>query len=592
MEGPTSGRWLAARVLPDVAGFDKELDYSVPPSMAHEVRPGCIVRVPLQGRRVRGWVLTFPVEPQAGLTLKALLKVTGWGPEPQLLNLASWAAWRWAGRRRSLLVTASPAKAVKALPQPALEGPQCGPAVLKPGAELLAQAWRPGTQILRLPPTAGATDLVMAAAERGPVLVLAPTEARAETGSTALKARGAHVALLPREWGQARAGALVVIGSRGAAWGPCPGMASVVVLDAHDEGYVQGTAPTWGAAEVAAERARLSGVPCFWMTPCPTLELLADARRAWLVSRSEERSGWAVLQVVDRRHEDPRLGLYSHKLVAALRDPDRRVVCVLNRKGRAGLLDCAACGELATCERCGSAVAATDEELTCRRCGERRPAVCSKCGSLALRALRPGVSGVRDQLEALSGRKVAEISSGTGPFPAAPILVGTSAVLYREGEIHRAGGASLVAFLDFDQELMAPRYRAGEESLALLAAASRIVGGRAGTVLVQTRSPGHPALKAALLADPGRLTAVEEPLRKELRLPPFAALALLSGPGAGEMSEAVRKHEPPATALETRELGEGRWLIRAPGYETLANALGSAGRPRKRVRVEVGPRRL
>ena len=79
-----------------------------------------------------------------------------------------------------------------------------------------------------------------------------------------------------------------------------------------------------------------------------------------------------------------------------------------------------------------------------------------------------------------------------------------------------------VAFLDFDQELLAPRYRAAEEALALLARASRLVGGRGrdGRVLLQTRLPGHPVVEAAGLASPERLSAAEEPVRQALRLPP------------------------------------------------------------------------
>ena len=35
------------------------------------------------------------------------------------------------------------------------------------------------------------------------------------------------------------------------------------------------------------------------------------------------------------------------------------MVCVLNRKGRALLLDCAACGEVARCEHCAGAMRLT-----------------------------------------------------------------------------------------------------------------------------------------------------------------------------------------------------------------------------------------
>jgi primosomal protein N' (replication factor Y) (superfamily II helicase) len=209
--------------------------------------------------------------------------------------------------------------------------------------------------------------------------------------------------------------------------------------------------------------------------------------------------------------------------------------------------------------------------------------------------------------------------AGTHPLPGAPVLVGTEAVLYREGELRKGGPVGVVAFLDFDQELLAPRYRAAEEALALLARASRVVGGRQpGTkVLVQTRVPSHPVIDAALLADPGRLSAAEEPVRMALRLPPYSALAVLSGPGAAELAGllagwagagpvTVRNGDgldvtgafpafsdyARAGALELMQVAEERWVVRAPDADALADALAAAGRPAARVRVEVGPVRF
>ena len=105
--------------------------------------------------------------------------------------------------------------------------------------------------------------------------------------------------------------------------------------------------------------------------------------------------------------------------------------------------------------------------------------------------------------------------AGDDDLAEAGVLVGTDAVLYRQSELRRGGGVGVVAFLDFDQELLAPRYRAGEQALTLLARASRLVGGREerARVIVQTRVPEHPVLEAAVRADPGRLTAVEDPVR-------------------------------------------------------------------------------
>ena len=200
----------------------------------------------------------------------------------------------------------------------------------------------------------------------------------------------------------------------------------------------------------------------------------------------------------------------------------------------------------------------------------------------------------REQLEALAGRPVGEVTAttaaaGPGDLPATDVLVGTETVLYRENQLRRRGPVGAVAFLDFDQELLAPRYRAAEEALALLARASRLVGGRGrdGRVLLQTRLPGHPVVEAAGLASPERLSAAEEPVRQALRLPPFAALALLSGAGAAELAARLEK-----LSIEVNPLGGERWAVRAPDPAALADAFSAVERPGDRVRVEVGPVRF
>ncbi|MDP9074977.1 MAG: hypothetical protein M3N98_12555, partial [Actinomycetota bacterium] len=100
------------RVVPAVAGIRKEFDYLVPDALADQVRVGTMVRISLHGRRVGGWVVADRVEPAPGIALLPVAKVTGWGPASELIELAGWAAWRWAGRPSALLRTASPDYAV------------------------------------------------------------------------------------------------------------------------------------------------------------------------------------------------------------------------------------------------------------------------------------------------------------------------------------------------------------------------------------------------------------------------------------------------------------------------------------------------
>lgn len=572
------------RVLPDVPAIDKAFDYVVPDDLGDQVRVGTLVRVPLHGRRVGGWVVADGVSPPPGVALRPLAKVTGWGPPAEVVDLARWAAWRWAGRTSALLRSASPPRAVRELPPPVPGTPPSRRVTPTEADEVVGEALGGGPALVRLPPAADPFPIVAAAADRGDAVVLTPSLAQAGEVADRLRSSGRPVALLQGDWARAAAGGCAVVGTRAGVWAPVPKPSALVVLDAHDQAYQEERAPTWSAWRVALERAERAGAPCVLVSPCPSLELLAAAPLV-RPARSVERSGWPAVVVVDRRGDDPRTGLYSSRLVSLVRE-GRRVACVLNRKGRARLLVCGSCRDLSRCEWCGGAVEQAGAGLRCRVCGAERPFLCQRCGAGALRTLRVGVTRAREELEALAGVPVGEVTADTEAVPPTAVLVGTEALLWRSGPV------DAVAFLDFDQELLAPRFRAGEQALALLARAARLVGGRpragdrGGRVLVQTRLPDHEVLEAAVHADPGRLAAADRPRREQLRLPPATALALVSGPQAPAFAERL----PPS--VEVVALDGGRWMVRAGDHSTLCHALASVERPAGRLRVEVDPLRV
>ena len=208
-----------------------------------------------------------------------------------------------------------------------------------------------------------------------------------------------------------------------------------------------------------------------------------------------------MVEIVDRTGEEPwKRSLVTRRLIRHLREPGRRVVCVHNVVGRARLLACRACRALLRCERCDAAVAQTDDGvLRCARCELDRPA------GLPARAARRrsptsarASTRLREELEAAAGRPVVAVTGRPRSSIPAEVYVGTEAVL------HRVRNADVVAFLDLDAELLAPRYRAAEQAMALLVRAARLVGPRAagGRLLVQTFLPHHEVLQAVLHADP------------------------------------------------------------------------------------------
>ena len=605
------------RVRTEVAALDKTFDYVVPSHWVDDVRVGTRVRVPLHGRSVRGWIVEADAATPEGIDVLPLKSWLGWGPPPDVIELAEWASWRWAGPASFFLHTASPSVVVRTLP-PA--PPMAGEAVTGSPGDARGSEWagglaQPGTTVVRLPPATDLLDLVLSVvgdpgvlARQGSVVVLVPSTGWAERLMARLQRRGCPAT---NAWQQARAGWPVVVGSRAGAWAPVPRLAAAVVLDAHDASYREETAPTYSAVDLLLERARRQDAPCILASPVPPVALAAlDGVRTVAAPAPRERAGWSTLERVDRRGADPRTGMFSEEFVRLARivlaDPAAMgasgpLVCVYNRTGGARLLACRHCGELARCTRCGAAASRPrDEEvLRCPRCGETRPVVCAACGRLRMKTLRAGVGRLREELEALLGVAVGEVAGPRGgraepALPSTPVLMGTEAVL------HRVRHAAAVAFLDIDLHLLAPRLSATEDTLALLVRAARLVGPRgtaaSARVQVQTRVPDHPVLMAVSKGEPETVLADEVAIRRSSALPPFAALALVSGSLAPAYADALALEAGAtltADPVSVSPLGEGRFLVRAAAHAPLCDLLARVPRPPGRgLRIEVDPAAL
>jgi primosomal protein N' (replication factor Y) len=219
--------------------------------------------------------------------------------------------------------------------------------------------------------------------------------------------------------------------------------------------------------------------------------------------------------------------------------------------------------------------------------------VCLHCHGATFRAVRPGIARVRDDLAALLPRvDVASVDAATDDVPDVPVLVGTEAVLHRITARSRPVG--LVAYLELDQELLAPRVRASEQAFWLLVRGARLLDDP-GRLLLQTRLPDHEVVTAARRGDPLLVVDAEAPRREALGFPPFGGLAEVSG--APEAVSAVCAVVAGEGITVLGPVADGtRALLRAPDLATLCDALAvpgvDAARAHGRVRIDVDPRRV
>jgi len=577
-------------VRPDVPGIERVFCYELPETISGPVPIGTVVRVPLQGRRVRGWVVPSDGPPPAG-ALRAVIEVVSAGPPPDVVALADWAAWRYAGNPVALLRVASPQNRVRDIAAPVVPAPD------RKGFAVEVVAIAPTADrraFLRdVVASSGSTIIVMPPGTRTATLV----ETFRREGRTAVALTGAQSdAERTASWRRAREGSCIVVGGRVAVWAPVPDLTRIVVLDEGDEALVEERTPTWNARDVAIERARRSDIPIALVSPAPSLEARVRSEAVTRPERSVEREYWPVVEVVDRRDEEHRVGILSVPFAAAAHralDAGQRVLAVINRKGRVRLYACAACHELARCETCGAAVNEGGDGLECPRCSTTRPKVCAKCFATKLKVLRVGVTRLADDLRALlPNATVLDVDATTTDVGPADVYVGTEAVLHRVPRDRRVG---LVAFLDFDQELTAPRIRAAEEAEWLLIRAARLVGARArnGRILVQTAVPEHPVIVAASAADPLLVADYERPMRAALGFPPFGGLASLRGDAAAIDALCAAVRAAGATVIGPTAHGDGLTaLVRATSSDALADILAATlpgARDLGRVRVDVDP---
>jgi len=574
---------LIVRILPDEPAIDREFTYLIPDRLIDalgglSVELGTIVRVPLKGRKVRGWVTGIGVDPPSGVELQSVTKISGIGPPGSVLALAEWASMRWAGNRPKFLRTATADRIVSFVPSSMANRPEI--AALD---SLSVEAFRRKKAVVRMGPNSDDWPLISTAASFGSALILTPTVAQAKTVLLKLKRAGFDAALAQRDWEKSAAGN-VTVGARAAAWAPIPKVDSVLVLDEHDESYQEEAAPTWNARDVAIERAKRDGSPWVVASSCPSLEMLTSGAPLLTMTRQAERASWPTIEIADRRAEAPSAGEWcSEPLTRALRQ-GKRVVCVINRKGRARFAYCGQCGELARSEVTGQIMGLDRELLIDALSGETRPAVCADCGSTRFRRVKLGVKGIAEELAVVARREVVEVTSEDGALPEkSDLYVGTEAVL------HRLESTDIVAFLDFDQELLAPRYRAAEQAMALLVKAARLIGRREknGRIIVQTRIPDHPVLDAAYHSDPGRLARSELETRQMLQQPPIVNWAIVSGTSAAEFMSRIDNVD----GVETSSTTEGTWRLRSQDRQKLLNLLKDTERPPGRLRIEIDPLR-
>lgn len=533
----------------------------MPSHLETAIEVGSVVRVPLGGRRTRGYVVELS-GPRPD-RLKEVAAVSGELPafDSRLLESLRWASLHYVAPIAVLLERAAPPNLPRRAPPEPL--PSARPQGRHPIRELAEASVREGRRPARvlIGPWQDLEWLqhlgVVAEAGRSALLVL-PTEAEARNAADAAAEEGLPVVVaagdddreLTDAWSRAQHPGRVVVGTpRAAAW-RVAGLSLAVVVEEGRRAMKDRQTPTLHVRELLSTRSRIEGFTLVFFGPTPSLEALAAGPS---VTRLPGRP-WPLVEVVDRSEEPPGSGLLAERTVAALRavvDRGGRALLFSHRRAADASLRCTSCRRVRLCASCGSRLA---RDRWCRRCG-RGAGPCAWCGGSSFEAM----GSQPEQVAAEANRRLG--ARPAAPHPAStPILAGTERDLVEIGPQH------LVVAVDVDGLALGHDYRAGEEGLRVLARAANALGrGRGRRLMAQTSMPDAPLLQTLRRGDPlPYLTSLLEE-RAALGLPPASEMIAIEVRGELEVErvDAEIRSLPGATVLGPAETGGAgrRWLL-------------------------------
>jgi primosomal protein N' (replication factor Y) len=352
-----------------------------------------------------------------------------------------------------------------------------------------------------------------------------------------------------RSWlGMQRGEVSILLGTRSAVFTPVKALGLIILDEEHDTSFKQQDGFRFSARDVAVMRASLLNIPIVLGSATPSLESVYNVSQGrYRHLRLPQRAGGAVqpsFRLLDIRGHRLREGL-SPALIAYIAETLARgeqALLFVNRRGFAPTLTCHACGWVARCRRCDAnlVVHAGDGRLRCHHCGFEQSLVasCTGCGSEDLRPLGLGTERVEKALaELFPGARIVRIDRDStrrkGRLEAllndihegrVDILIGTQ--MLAKG--HHFSRVTLVGITDVDSGLYSTDFRSGERTAQLITQVAGRAGReeRMGTVVLQTRHPGHPLLHVLIREGYSGFAKACSEERRAALLPPFAYQAL------------------------------------------------------------------
>lgn len=571
---------LVARVVPEIPTFAVDDGFAYAVGEGQNVSVGSVVRIPLGGRKVRGFVTDVREGSPAGL--KAIRGLSGEVPafDERLLETLRWTAHHYVSPLAGILTKTAPPNLPRRVVAPSwpempvfASGPlsslalAAGAGRRNPATYLLSSTdWSHHVETVVGPVAeAGLSSVVVVAtaAEAGGIAadLTATFGPRVVVGTPNLSDRQ-----LTQAWQvAATVPGTILVGTHRIVFWPVARLGLATIIQEGRRGMKDRQTPTIHAREILKTRARIERFGVVYLGRVPTTEVLGAGTE--IVRAPGRNRIWPLVEVIDRGEDPPGSGLLTDRVRAALRhavERQERVFLFTHRHGYAPASRCVKCRTLRRCAQCGSR---PDPGATCARCGAIL-GPCVECGGARFEPLGAGVGRVLEVAARLLGREsVGSVHDNRA------VVVGT------ERDLVGVGTVDLAVAVDADGLILGTNYRAAEEALRVLARLAGIVPfGRGKRMMVQTSQPQHPVIGALRRGDPLEFLEAELEKRRDMGFPPAGELIVIEVREGGTESDTMIKASvgDDATVYGPAPAPRGsRWLIQGDGLSPVRTRLRS-----------------
>ena len=345
--------------------------------------------------------------------------------------------------------------------------------------------------------------------------------------------------------------ARIVIGTRSAVFVPFTNIGVIIIDEEHTSSYKQENHPRYNAKDIAILRSKYHKCPVVLGSATPSLEAFARAGnkvyKLLVLSKRPSVSTLPEVTIIDMKEEIKRGNfILSNTLKNKIKeklDRHEQIILLLNRRGYSNIITCKECGYTEKCPKCDIAYTyhKTSNNLKCHYCGTAKlPSTkCPKCGSTNIKDYGLGTEKLEEELHKMFDARIVRMDVDTtskkgehqkiidafGEYQY-DILIGTQMI---------AKGldfplVTLVGVISIDSSLMAPDFRASENTFDLLSQVSGRAGRSTskGEVIVQTYNPDHYSITLSKNHDYFGFYKEEMQIRKMLKYPPYYYLTLIS----------------------------------------------------------------